>query len=160
MILAVFLPQWAGVLERNERFPVETDNASIVETQERINRLPYVPDPDGIWKAPVDFYREGGDCEDFAIAKYFALRHLGVDNLTIVLGYDTKKRLRHAVLKAKEWWLDIEGPPVKALPNFQPIIGFNELTSFQYPFPPPTRNRKSGPSDPPAEPVPPHHRIR
>ena len=41
-----------------------------------------------------------GDCEDYAIAKYFALRQLGFDKeeLRIVVLYDRIRNLGHAVL--------------------------------------------------------------
>ncbi|MCB1557167.1 MAG: transglutaminase-like cysteine peptidase, partial [Alphaproteobacteria bacterium] len=30
------------------------------------------------WATPIEFFTRGGDCEDFAIAKYVSLRALGV----------------------------------------------------------------------------------
>ena len=43
-----------------------------------VNRVRYANDPGDKWLAPADFVRKGGDCEDYAIAKYFLLRKLGV----------------------------------------------------------------------------------
>ena len=57
------------------------------------------------WKLPRFFMDEGGDCEDFAIAKYFALRKLGVpeeDLLIVVLKRRHGERMvPHALLAMK-----------------------------------------------------------
>jgi predicted transglutaminase-like cysteine proteinase len=53
------------------------------------------------WATPVEMARKGaGDCEDFAIAKYWLLRSLGVadDKLQMVVLQDTRRQLFHAVL--------------------------------------------------------------
>ena len=52
------------------------------------------------WATPVEFLERGGDCEDFAIMKYTALRSLGVpeERLRLAIVQDTKKNIPHAVL--------------------------------------------------------------
>ncbi len=52
------------------------------------------------WATPIEFYKRGGDCEDFAIAKYTALRALGVpDNrMRIAIVQDQQKNIPHAIL--------------------------------------------------------------
>src|SRR6185369_9110964 len=57
---------------------------ALERVNEFINRLPAIPDIDH-WKvidywatAAESFASNGGDCEDFVIAKYFALKELGV----------------------------------------------------------------------------------
>ena len=52
------------------------------------------------WATPVEFFQRGGDCEDFAIAKYTALRALGVpeNRLRIAIVQDLQKNIPHAVL--------------------------------------------------------------
>lgn len=55
------------------------------------------------WATPAEMAQKGaGDCEDFAIAKYWALRSLGVrdEQLQIVVLQDTRRQLFHAVLVA------------------------------------------------------------
>jgi len=46
--------------------------------------------------------RAKGDCEDFAAAKYFALRALGFESsqLRLVVGYDRTRRRTHTVILA------------------------------------------------------------
>jgi predicted transglutaminase-like cysteine proteinase len=61
-----------------------------------------------VWSAPLaqgkgSFETGKGDCEDYAIAKYVALREAGMtdSNLRIVLVRDTAARVDHAVLTAR-----------------------------------------------------------
>jgi predicted transglutaminase-like cysteine proteinase len=56
------------------------------------------------WAPPLDAIARGaGDCEDYAIAKYAALRAAGLeeDELRLVLVRDLKRREDHAVLTAR-----------------------------------------------------------
>lgn len=52
------------------------------------------------WATPVEFLKRGGDCEDFAIAKYTALRALGVpeERLRLAIVHDNVKNIPHAIL--------------------------------------------------------------
>ena len=52
------------------------------------------------WATPIEFLTKGGDCEDFAIAKYTALRMLGVpeNRMLIAIVQDQQKNIPHAVL--------------------------------------------------------------
>ena len=69
------------------------------------NRWPYRLDQEvwqrkDYWATPMEFMRRSGDCEDYAISKYFALRYLGLsaDQLRIVILRDTIRSITHAVL--------------------------------------------------------------
>ncbi len=69
------------------------------------NRKPYKTDratyrTSEYWAAPDEFMTYSGDCEDYAIAKFFALRELGFANqeLRIAVVYDNLRRIGHAVL--------------------------------------------------------------
>ena len=52
------------------------------------------------WAVPEQLFERGGDCEDYAIAKYVSLRALGIpaERLRVVVVYDRKKREDHAIL--------------------------------------------------------------
>lgn len=52
------------------------------------------------WATPVEFLERGGDCEDFAIMKYTALRTLGVpeERMRLAIVQDLQKNIPHAVL--------------------------------------------------------------
>ncbi len=81
----------------------------------RINRKTnvtlYIEDPKGIdlWKTPAEFYKQGGDCEDFAVAKYYYLRGLKVPesqmHIAVVMIKGTQQM--HAVLLVGDEVLDI-----------------------------------------------------
>lgn len=65
------------------------------------------------WSAPLaSFATAKGDCEDYAIAKYVALREAGVarENLQLVLVRDRAVRQDHAVLAARldDRWLILD----------------------------------------------------
>jgi predicted transglutaminase-like cysteine proteinase len=52
-----------------------------------------------VWTSPLATLARGGDCEDYAIAKFVALRHAGLapDDLRIVVLHDTIHGEDHAV---------------------------------------------------------------
>ena len=52
------------------------------------------------WETLTEFLDHGGDCEDFAVAKYFVLRELGVDaeDMRIVIGRESQRATHHAML--------------------------------------------------------------
>ncbi|MDH3441839.1 MAG: transglutaminase-like cysteine peptidase [Gammaproteobacteria bacterium] len=52
------------------------------------------------WSTLLEFLGRGGDCEDYATAKYFLLRELGyqAEDMRVVVSYDRSVRAHHAVL--------------------------------------------------------------
>lgn len=83
------------------------------------NRFAYRSDQDVYndkdhWATPGEFLsNKGGDCEDFALIKYWTLRKLGVpaENMSILVGQRLDRNETHAVLsvkddKGKTWILD------------------------------------------------------
>lgn len=52
------------------------------------------------WETLTEFLHNGGDCEDFAVAKYFILREFGVDaeDMRIVIGSEPQRATHHAML--------------------------------------------------------------
>ena len=67
------------------------------------------------WTTLLEFMRRGGDCEDYATAKYFMLRELGfeADDMRVLVTYDRKARAYHAVLAVRRedgsaWLLDTD----------------------------------------------------
>ena len=70
-----------------------------------MNAKPYTGDAklwgkSDYWATPVEFMERGGDCEDYAIAKYTALRALGVpeERMRVAIVQDLKKNIPHAIL--------------------------------------------------------------
>jgi predicted transglutaminase-like cysteine proteinase len=77
----------------------------MVRVNYAVNRLAYVSDSRNWgeadrWETPLEMIERGGDCEGFALTKYFALRDLGFDDSTmrIAVVWDTRDREEHAVL--------------------------------------------------------------
>lgn len=80
------------------------------------------------WSAPLaSFATARGDCEDYAIAKYVALREAGIarENLQLVLVRDRAVRQDHAVLAARldDRWLILDN-------RQSPLIEDSNASSF------------------------------
>lgn len=80
-------------------------NKMVAGVNEVVNRVPYISDANiygqsDYWATPIEFLKNGGDCEDFAITKYVALRALGVpeERMRILILQDMQKNIPHAVL--------------------------------------------------------------
>jgi predicted transglutaminase-like cysteine proteinase len=66
-----------------------------------------------LWSTPLATLSAGaGDCEDYAIIKYVALRELGIapDDLRILIVHNSRRRTKHAVLAVHlgEQWLILD----------------------------------------------------
>jgi predicted transglutaminase-like cysteine proteinase len=77
----------------------------LVAINDFANAVPYVSDRrhygvDDYWATPTRFFAAGGDCEDFALAKFVSLHRLGFheDRLRIALVLDRERQAHHAVL--------------------------------------------------------------
>jgi predicted transglutaminase-like cysteine proteinase len=94
--------QWLAFLGRIRSL---APREQLREVNRYVNEKNYVLDLDNYgvedyWAIPRQHFANGGDCEDFAIAKYFSLRWLGLarDDLRIVVVQDTNLRVPHAIL--------------------------------------------------------------
>ncbi|WP_176244911.1 transglutaminase-like cysteine peptidase [Oceanibacterium hippocampi] len=111
-----------------------------------MNRYRYILDPinwgvKDYWASPDEFFRRFGDCEDYAIAKYFSLRAIGVpaDDLRIVVLQDLNLGIPHAVLTVREgdkiYVLDnqismvVEAGRIR---HYRPIYSVNENGWWRY----------------------------
>ncbi|MDD9899674.1 MAG: transglutaminase-like cysteine peptidase [Alphaproteobacteria bacterium] len=79
--------------------------AQIEGVNDYINKVRYIEDRNNwkksdYWATPVEFFSRGGDCEDFAIAKYASLRALGysAEQMRVMIVQDKWKNQPHAVL--------------------------------------------------------------
>ncbi len=86
------------------------------------------------WANPIEFLTRGGDCEDFAIAKYVALRVLGVpeNRMRVAIVQDQKKNIPHAVLvvysEKGTMILDNQNKTMlaaKSINHYKPIFSIN-----------------------------------
>ncbi len=134
-------PRWSAFLDN-----LETDTLSeqIIQVNRYVNETPYIKDRSNWgesdrWAAPAEFFAKGGDCEDYAIAKYFSLRKLGVppERLRIVVLHDQRRRQTHAVL-AVTWGdrtlvldnLRNQILPWRELHDYLPIYSLNERSAW------------------------------
>lgn len=136
-------PTWPALLapfrslERKEQ--IRSVNATL-------NRQRYVTDMEnwGIpdyWETVRQFLARDGDCEDFAIAKYVALKSLGFppSSMRIIIVQDLNLGVPHAVLS-----LDFNGQtlildnqiqevlPDTAIVHYRPIYAINETAWWLY----------------------------
>ena len=105
-----------------------------------MNAYPYVIDMvnygvEDYWATPQQHITLGGDCEDYAIAKYITLRKLGVASLDmrVVVVNDLNLKVQHAVLAVyvgnKAYVLDNQVrrvQPAELIYHYQPIYSVTE----------------------------------
>lgn len=80
-------------------------SSKVVAVNEYVNKFRYIEDKKNFgksdyWATPTEFFARGGDCEDFAIAKYAMLKNLGVpeNKMRLAIVQDKIKNIPHAVL--------------------------------------------------------------
>ena len=117
------------------------------QVNDAVNRLQYVSDSQqwalkDYWATPVEFFaRRAGDCEDYAISKYFLLGELGVpvQAMRIAIVHDTARNLTHAVLVVQTdrgpMMLDNvieEVLPAAAVPQYRTLLALNQGSMSTY----------------------------
>ena len=99
----------ASVHKQWQQIVATASNVSTMEKAKAVNtffnRWPYKTDQmvykvADYWATPKEFLKNSGDCEDYAITKFYALMKLGVspDSMRIVALKDTIRNLAHAIL--------------------------------------------------------------
>ena len=120
--------------------------AQLELVQAAINNRPYREDADQFrvqdrWQSPLAFARRGGDCEDFAIAKYFVLTLLGVprSDLRVAVMTQGSDGEVHAILLARigsDWLaLDNRERRLRGLAYYSrwtPRYAVTETAGFRY----------------------------
>lgn len=96
------LRNWHRIIAAAAKLPPDQQISAI---NTAFNRWPYKEDTEvyGLreyWATPSEFMAHSGDCEDYSIAKYFALRQLGFskDEMRVVILKDKIRNVGHAVL--------------------------------------------------------------
>lgn len=111
-----------------------------------LDRRPYRDDREAFgqgdrWLTPLEFLGSGGDCEDYAIAKYFLLRELGVPagSLRLLVVRDRVRGGAHAVLLAREGggWMVLDNlrrrpVPLAGIDAWEPLYAVGEAGGFLY----------------------------
>jgi predicted transglutaminase-like cysteine proteinase len=98
-----------------------------------------------VWSSPLDtFAHAAGDCEDYAIAKYVALRLAGIsaDDLRLVVMRDTIRGDGHAVAAARldGHWLMLDNNRMAMVEdadmrNYRPLFVLDERGVMRYEMP-------------------------
>jgi len=147
----------AQIIERSHgRSPIQ----QAAEVNSALNRKPYRTDQEqfgreDVWESPVTFAHLGGDCEDYAIAKYFVLKLLGFKdgNLRIVVLTSDGGQEVHALLlvRAEQSWLILDNrtdrlQDLGEFSGWRPQYAVNETGGFRY-----LSAGASGTSYPPAQ---------
>ncbi|WP_432471716.1 transglutaminase-like cysteine peptidase [Amphritea sp. HPY] len=133
------LSRWHNLIATKDSFRSEKE--LVVAVDEYINRVDYQPDGPvsadvDDWAPPWEFVAAGqGDCEDFAIAKFFTLQAMGVpiQRLRLVYVILDDWRNRHMVLayypddRSEPWVLDNLTSYITFAgqrPDLQPVFSF------------------------------------
>src|SRR5882757_3420503 len=95
-----------------------------------------------VWSSPLATFGQGvGDCEDYAIAKFVALRQAGIspDDLRIVIIRDTIRGEDHAVVAARldGHWLTLDNRRMAMVEdayvrNYRPLFAIDQYGVSQY----------------------------
>lgn len=122
-------------------------HSQLVEVNRFFNQFAYASDQatwgeEDYWATPLEFLgRQSGDCEDFVVGKYFALRSLGMKDQHLFLTYvkATRQNIAHMVLTYHEapgaipLVLDNYNPrilPATERPDLVPVYSFNAHSLF------------------------------
>lgn len=137
------LAEWLAFLDGIRGLP---QRKQLEQVNRYANRKDYVLDIEnyGIedyWAIPRQFLPTGGDCEDFALTKFFSLRWLGYsrEDMRIVVVQDTNLRVPHAVLAVGQGEdaliLDNQVQAVlsqRQIVHYAPVYSINERSWWIY----------------------------
>lgn len=136
--------EWDALLEDMEGKPVKEQMDAV---NHFFNQVPYKEDRDNweskdYWATPHEMLVRGGDCEDYAIAKYISLKRLGIDesSMRIIIVEDNNLGgIVHAVLEVKfeeeRYILDNQASSVieeKLIYHYRPIYAINARQWWAY----------------------------
>jgi predicted transglutaminase-like cysteine proteinase len=136
--------KWEALLSELDGKPMQVQ---IDRVNGFFNRMAYVTDQKnyGIadyWQTPYELMERGGDCEDYAIAKYISLKRLGFSesDMRILIVRDGKLGgTIHAVLEVKldgdAQLLDNQARDIKSVAqvmHYMPVYAINESRWWAY----------------------------
>lgn len=130
---------WVELMENSKNISIDDQ---LFEINNFFNEIPYYTDKEhwgqsDYWATPVEMLgTNGGDCEDYVIAKYFSLRALGIPDSKMRMMFVTALRQNqaHMVLayypepNAIPLILDNINPrilPANKRPDLRPVYSFN-----------------------------------
>ncbi len=137
--------EWDALLEKLQGQP---EMKQLQAVNDFFNKnVPYVEDivnwgVEDYWSTPYEFMARGGDCEDYAIAKYFSLKRLGIPEsrmrLMIVQDFNLGGEM-HAILEVRvngtPYILDNQAAQVISeaeIFHYQPLYAINQENWWAY----------------------------
>jgi predicted transglutaminase-like cysteine proteinase len=93
------LDQWVELIRNDQS---TSDMGKLIKVNAFFNRIDFIDDSlhwgeQDYWATPVEFLAsDGGDCEDFSLAKYFTLKVMGVSETRLNLTYVKALNLNQA----------------------------------------------------------------
>ncbi len=97
------------------------------------NKWRYLLDPvnykkKDYWATPKQFFARRGDCEDYAISKYMALKHVGFSekDMRVVVVQDLNLRVGHAILIVY-----LDGKPLLLDNQIKQVIDANRVRHYR-----------------------------
>ena len=135
--------RWAGLIGNLRE---QGKLRQIITVNKWFNRLPYKYDEYAYdrldyWADTIELLQKRGDCEDFALSKYYTLRQLGFtpEQLQVTMVYDRENFTNHAVLMVyidgTRYMMDINSDatePSALGKRYKPLYSFNEQTAWYY----------------------------
>lgn len=129
--------EWRELLSRLQG---QSQQRQLEAVNRFVNQVPHVDDRvnygvEDYWATPTEFFARGGDCEDYAIAKYVSLRELGwpPSQMRLTIVTDTSRGIAHAVLvvflNGRAYVLDnqLAGvTPADSIRHYRPIYSISE----------------------------------
>lgn len=106
----------------------KTDSEKLEKVNRFFNRIRFIDDivhwkQKDYWATPVEFLAtNGGDCEDFSLAKYFTLIALGVSEQKLNMTYVKAVRLNQAHMVVTYY----------SAPNAEPLVLDNLISDIKY----------------------------
>lgn len=130
------LDDWQSIISTARPLPRK---AQLEQINTWANNVRYVDDLSNwamsdYWQTPEEFITRGGDCEDYAITKYFGLTELGfaAEDMRIMVLFDEQLQLHHAVLLVHMdgdiWLLDNQKSSVvlfSEVSHYRPVYSVN-----------------------------------
>ncbi|HPF45789.1 MAG: transglutaminase-like cysteine peptidase [Alphaproteobacteria bacterium] len=118
----------------------QPEKVTLETVNKYMNESSYITDmvnwhQEDYWATINQFLGKDGDCEDYAIAKYYSLKELGfkVDQMRIVIVHDNNLNIAHAILavylKDKIWILDNQVSHIISsdqVVHYRPLYSINE----------------------------------
>jgi predicted transglutaminase-like cysteine proteinase len=120
------LTGWRDLMN-NPRFRAVNERQKLELVNDFMNRTPFVSDRqhwgrEDYWATPLEFLTtNGGDCEDFSIAKYFTLRAMGVADDKLQITYVRETRIYNQAHMVLAYFATPDAEPL-ILDNINPTI--------------------------------------